>query len=212
MKVLAFLVCCLLSPLSMAAVINHVDSDWATYDVTMIADADYTVFGGGSAGDVFHMQFDFNNAYLPYITDVNSEWQSTELNLFLTGTALDTATAAVDDYVQIDELALGDTLRFQINGLDFISAAPYYVTLAGGAITGISSGLYASGPDGLNGIFGSSFTLTDGYYSSNLYGHQGDIVDLKPNVDPVSVPEPGLLVLLLTGLTGMAFQRRRYRS
>lgn len=210
MKFLSSLVLILISQISFAGV-TTVDSDWTTYRVDMEAGSDYSIFGGGLAGDVFHIFFDFNRAYLPYITEVNSEWQSTEFAMHTSAAGIaDNATPATDDYLHFADLPLvGSFLHFEINGSVFDVTFPFALSLQNGEITGLSTGIFGA----LNFFGGTdTFTMSDASFSSTLEGSICGIVDTETanggntcHAD-VDVPEPGILLLMLTGLAGFVFR------
>ncbi len=210
MKFLSSLVLLLISQVSFGSTITNVAADWTTYRVDLEAGSNYSIFGGGSAGDVFHIFFEFNRAYLPYINQVNSEMQSTDFAMHTSAAGIaDTSTAAVDDYLHFDALPLlGSLLRFEINGTVYNTPSPFALTFLNGAISGISTGLFGA----INFMFMSpgNFILTDAQFTSNLEGRLCGIVDTQTtsgNACQVDVPEPGILLLLLTGLAGFAFRR-----
>lgn len=213
MKFLSSLILILISPWSLAGVVTTVQSDWTTYRVDLVTDTNYSIFGGGLAGDVFHIFFDFNRAYLPYATEINSEWQRADYSDFMRYGIPDRSTADPDDALVFDALPLvGSQLRFEINGVSYSTVSPFQLTLQNGQISGFGTGVFAP----FNFMFDSAttFMMTDARMTSDLRGHLGGIVDTDPGLsaDTSTVPEPGVFSLLLLGLAGMMWQRARWRN
>lgn len=201
MKVLSTLVFSLFfSQIGYATTITTVESDWTTYRVDLVTDTDYTAFGGGSAGDVFHIFFDFNRAYLPYLGQVNSAWQAQDFDPHTSGWVPDLNTPDPDDYLQFSDLPLrGNEFTLMLNGITFNMGNPFNLNCLDGSIKGFSTGIFGE----VNAVINDTFTITDAFMSDNITGYIGAIVDTAP----ATVPEPGSLALLLLGLAGFATRR-----
>lgn len=198
-----------------AATVNQVPADWTTYRVDLVTTGNYSGFGGGPSGDIFHMYFDFNRAYLPY----DMEYVSDGFGFGTSGMGFmpDASTPDPFDFVQMEELAIhGSQVVFEVNGRFIGMAAPWAFYVADGQITSVG---YSNTPTShvpefrINsekaGALSGTFSFTEFFFdqSTKVQGYVSGIHDLGK---VTKVPEPETLALLGLGLLGFgcrAFRR-----
>jgi hypothetical protein len=192
-----------------AATITNVPSDWTTYRVDLVTTQDYNVFGGGPSGDILHMYFDFNRAYLPYITNLVSDgWDCGTYGGFGGTTCFDMTTPDPSDAVQFDDFAVHGSsgVTFEFNGKFIGGGAPWGLTVTDGQISDVGWwNLFKSSPDADFGnikIYEGEFTIHESILSlESVSGYVHSINDLGK---VTKVPEPGTLALFGLGLLGFA--------
>ncbi len=207
MKMLSGAAMLLAANVCSAVTITQAPADWTTYRVDLVADSNYEAFGGGPAGDIFHVYFDFNRAYLPYITSlVTDGWDCGTYGGFGGMTCFDGTTEDPNDLVQFDDLAIhGSRATFEINGRFILSGSPYAIYVDSGAISsiGMHNLVWVQGEPTDFRVDATEFyfieaAMTPGY--ERVSGHVAGIVDLGRLTQ---VPEPGTMALFGLGLLGI---------
>ena len=191
-----FLLC---SSFSIAAPITTIQSDWTTYRFDLVADFDYDVFGGGPAGDIFHIYVDFNKAYLPYMDNAISEWPLTQ------AIPDRTTTDDLTDYVQFTDRAIRTGhAAFEVNG-QFYTAAVFGVSFDESGLTSFSHGSQNFPIFDVSSSTGEMrFLFTDDVTLGDVRGGLLQVVDLG---GLVTVPEPSSAILLCIALIALRFKR-----
>ena len=209
MKMLSGAAMLLAANMCVAATIKQVPSDWTTYRVDMVTTHDYEALGGGPAGDIFHMYFDFNRAYLPYISYLVSDgWDCGTYGGGGT-TCFDATTEDPYDVVQFDDLAIhGSPVIFEFNGKFIGANAPWALHIQGGQIDSVSwwdmFTPYPGAELGAIKMTDGQFIIHESIVSLNtVSGYVHSITDLGK---VTQVPEPGNIALLGLGLLGFGFR------
>lgn len=198
MKMLSGAAMLLAAAICNADVITTVESDWTTYRVDITIDNDYSIFGGGAAGDVFHFYFDLNRAYLPYQEDGSDLDTEGGSFIYTRYGILNRLTEDPTDRVVFTESFYRGSTTWDFNGHISSGWTPYSVDIVNGELVSIGTWLGNFGIGG-NDYF---FYMT---HTAPVTGHVTGIVDLG---QVVQVPEPGTWALLSLGLLGLGYRAR----
>lgn len=213
MKMLSGAAMLLAANFCVASTITQAPADWTTYRVDLVADHDYTAFGGGPAGDIFHMYFDFNRAYLPYITGLVSDGMDCgTYNGFGGTTCFNGTTEDPSDVVEFDALAVrGSAVTFEINGRFLSANLPWGLRVEDGEITSVGWwDVFRVGAEYVDIRVGASeFYFIEDAISigrDKVAGSVAGIVDLGR---VTQVPEPATMALFGLGLLGFGYRAFR---
>ncbi len=166
----------------------------------LMVDNDYTIYGGGSAGDVFHFFFDFNRAYLPYVSNQYDLDTEGGMQMYTSLGILNNLTEDPTDRLVFTEGFTRGANTWDFNGTTLSGWTPFAVRFTDGEISSVGT------LHGIMGIGNNNFFYASG--SNFVTGHVTDIVDLSK---VAQVPEPGTMALFVLGLLGIGYRVFRRR-